>query len=65
MYVFNLRLSFRPRRLSVRKILAYGLPGGPTFIETFSGFENSSMALKMVIFGVSFRTFLKPLLKGV
>ena len=43
MYVFNMRLSFKPRRLSVRKILAYGFPGGPTFINTFSGFEISSI----------------------
>jgi hypothetical protein len=43
MYVFNLRLSFKPRRLSVRMILAYGLSGGPTFINTFSGFEKSSI----------------------
>jgi hypothetical protein len=26
-------------------ILEYGLPGGPTFISTFSGFGDCSMSL--------------------
>jgi hypothetical protein len=41
MKVVNLRLSFTPKRLSVRVILPYGLTSDPTVITTFSEFFAS------------------------